>query len=60
MSLYYLASTTAFAQEKVFPSYLRLNARVAGAILGPGSQIAGQIKALVEKLEGGADGGEEG
>ena len=34
MGLYYLASTTRYAQDTVFPSYLRLNARVAGAILG--------------------------
>ncbi len=33
MGSYYLASTTAYAQDTVFPSYLRLNARVAGAIL---------------------------
>ena len=34
MGLYYLASTTRYAQDTVFPSYLRLNARAAGAILG--------------------------
>ncbi|MHC4698052.1 MAG: archaeosortase/exosortase family protein [Planctomycetota bacterium] len=49
MSLYYLASTTAFAQEKVFPSYLRLNARVAGVILsGCGYEIRVHDKTIIE------------
>lgn len=34
MGLYYAASTTNYAQNVVFPSYLRLNARAAGALLG--------------------------
>jgi len=33
MALYYLATTTTFAKETFFPSYLRFNARAAGAIL---------------------------
>lgn len=33
MGAYYLASTTRYAQDVVFPSYLRFNARLAGAVL---------------------------
>ena len=34
MGLYYAGTTTTFAKETFFPSYLRLNAQAAGAILG--------------------------
>ncbi|UCE60059.1 MAG: archaeosortase/exosortase family protein [Phycisphaerales bacterium] len=33
MGVYYVSTTTTFARETFFPSYLRLNARLAGGIL---------------------------